>query len=274
MKKLPMFAVAVLALACPRNAAASETIVLTQKVLHFLSDEDKPRKTSLQTLSIAPRRIRLDSPDGTYLLLDFDKGVLYEVDGLLQSYTERDIRNFEEKWRKANSMLLRQIEGVPEGHSRRAELIDRLSDGPAKWQMIWKMKDGEKKTELLRKYFLPPAPPKVTVEKTSEKKNIAGYDCVLYRVMEGDQVRSYAWIAPAVPLEKDLAEFLKVTGIIEENIAGELARIKGFPIEYGMYWRNGRVEKTVTTKASKKKTDRGVFDLPENFVKQKTRFGI
>jgi len=257
------------------DARSAETIILSQKVHEYLSADDEiPKRTSMQTLYISPGRIRLDNSDGTYQLIDFDKGLLYDVDTLLKSYSERDIRNFEARWQKINSLLLKQIEGVPENHPRRAELVDQLTDGPSKWDMIWKLRDSPAKDALLKKYYLPPKPPVVEVVKTGEKKTIAGYECILYKVMEDGKLRSYAWVAPKVPLEKDLAEFLKVTGIIEETIAKELMKVKGFPIEYGMYWRNGRVEKTVTDSAEKKDKDKSFFEIPEQYVKQAEKKGF
>jgi len=215
----------------------------------------------------------LDQADGTYLLLDFDKGVLYEVDGLLKSYSEKDIRNFEARWKKANSILLKQIEGVPENHPRRAELIEQLTDGPSKWELIWKMPPGAARDNLIARYNLPPEPPVVSVEKTTEVRDVAGYRCTFYRVLENERLRSFAWVAPDVPLEKDLAEFLKVTGIIEKTIAVELAKVRGFPLEYAMHWRDGRLEHTVSVSSEKKQLPRSFFEIPKDFVKQEARSG-
>jgi len=255
---------------------SAETIALTQQVTESVVVEGRQdqKKVSNQTLYIAPQRIRLDHTDGSFLLLDFDKDMLYDVDTLLKNYQEKDIRNFEQKWQKANEILLKQVEGVPENHPRRGELIDQLSDGPSKWNMIWKLPAGKAKDDLLAKYNLTPEPPVVTVEKTTEKKLIAGYECQLFRVLENGKLRSFAWVAPDVPLEKDLAEFLRVTGIVEENIAKELSKIRGFPLEYAMFWRDGRLEHTVTAASEKKNLDKDFFEVPKGFVKEQGRSGF
>ena len=74
----------------------------------------------------------------------------------------------------ANELYLEQIEGAPLAHPRRAQLIDELTDGPRKWEEIWKLPPGEGRTRLIAKYRLPDEPPVIEVKKSDQTKVVSG----------------------------------------------------------------------------------------------------
>jgi hypothetical protein len=252
---------------------AVDTTVLEQKVTtRRMSEEGGGRESErTQRLSIAPGKARLEEQTGEVTVIRLDRGRLYEIDLLLASYFERDISNFRARWKKVNGILLKEISQMPGNHPMRYERIDALTDGLDKWELIWGLDAGPEKDKLLQKYHLPPDKPAFSVEKADKTKNIEGHKCVLYKILEDGKMRAFAWVTQDIQLDRDLIEFLKVTGIVPEEVARELLKIKGFPLEYAVYWRDGHIEHTESLKVEKKNLAEGKFEVPEGFVKQERR---
>lgn len=226
----------------------------------------------------AKDRARLEITDGirvtTYIVhLGTKEQLVYTIDEESRAYEKKSFTELKNVWLSLNELLLDDIANVPLGHPQRAELIDDLTDGPSKWEEIYKLPDTEHKRELLRRYSLPSEPPSIRVQMQPEPLKRLGYDCRRYISYENDKMRDWAHLVPAISFDRRYLEFMELLGWLTPKLVTELskAEIIGLPIESRIFMRNGDSVEINTLSIKSQKVAKSLFEIPEGYTLRKTR---
>lgn len=220
------------------------------------------------TVYLAGDKARIDSEDGTTLIVDLDKEVTIELDTVARSYKKQTFKQRREQWAMLNAILLEQIDAIPLGHRYRAVLIDDLTDGPEKWDLIYQLPEGKARAALLKKYRLPEKPPKIEVKAAEETKEIASQKCRRYEAFEDGKVRDWAYVAVRLPFDKRYYEFMQLIGWIGRELAKGLEAVKGLPLHTIMHIRDGGSIEVRTESLTPRELDDALFEIPDGYKPQ------
>lgn len=226
------------------------------------------------TVFLAGRRARIAHEDGTATIVRLRSEEMLEVDDLLKCYERKTFDGLRRQWRMLNALLLEQIEGAPPGHPRRAELIDQLTDGPAKWQEIWRLPPGGPRERLLAKYRLPERSPRIEVRTARETKEIGGQECRRYASLEDGKVVDWAYLAAGIRLHPGYYEFMELAGWIGPDLAKGLKRARLLPLESVVHMRDGREIELRTISVAPRELDPSLFEIPEGYTERKAKPGF
>lgn len=228
------------------------------------------------TVYLVRNRARIEREDGTALVVDLDRKVTIKLDTVAKSYKRKTFKQLREQWEMLNAILLEQIAAIPLGHPRRAEFIDRLTDGPEKWDLIYELPEGEPRAALLKKYRLPEKPPKIEVRaakgtKDNGTKEIAAQKCRRYEALENGKVRDWAYVAPALPFDRRYYEFMRLIGWIGRELAKGLEAAKGLPLWTMMHIRGGGEVEIRTLSVTPRDLDASLFEIPDGYKERKRK---
>jgi hypothetical protein len=233
--------------------------------------ERDPDPRERMTVLLAGDRGRLEREDGTVVVVRLDRQEMVELDLLLRAYERRSFRELREQWRQLNALLLEDIENTPPAHPARAELVDRLDNGPEKWRDIWRLPPGPGRSRLIAKYNLPDEPPEIEVRRTRETRLVAGLECRVYESLEDGRARDRASLAESVPFDRRYYEFMELSGWIGPELAEGLKRARGLPLETTMRRRDGTVIELRTEAVTERELDTSLFEVPEGFRERRRR---
>jgi hypothetical protein len=230
------------------------------------------------TVSLAGERARLRHENGEDFIVRLDRGEVMQLDVLLRNYRRQTFKELRFAWEERNAQLLEQIEAAPPGHPLRAELIEGLDDGPAKWAQVWKLPAGPPRARLVALYRLPEEPPVVEVRATEESKEVLGIATRRYESLEDGTPTAWAHLAPSLAFNPRYFEFMELQQWITPELAARLQqrsmRRAGMPLETLVRTRRG-VELAVTTTALREaEFDVQIFDVPEGYLEQKRKPAI
>ncbi len=234
----------------------------------------KPRPPTVMTVYVAGDKARIEFDNGEVTIVRLREGEIFEIDDLLGCYDRKLFRKLRAQWRTLNALRLEQIEGTPLGHPRRAELVDMLTDGPAKWREIWKLPKGKARAALIKKYYLPDKPPKIEVRRTKETKRIAKVDCLRWESTNDGKVADWAYLAVRIRFDARYYEFMELMGWIGPDLASALRRAKRLPLESVMHLRDGGTVTIETQSVKQRNLDTSLFEVPKGFKERKSRAGI
>ena len=220
------------------------------------------------TVYLAGKRARIDRQDGTALIVDLGKKVTIELETVGRSYKLLTFKQRRAQREMLDADLLDQIAAIPLGHPRRAESIDRLTDSPEKWDLLYQLPAGEPRAALIKKYRLPEKPPKVEVRAAAETKEIAAQKCRRYEALEDGEVRDWAYVAVRLPFDKRYYEFMQLVGWIGRELAKGLEAASGLPLHTIMHVRDGGEIEIRTESVTARELDEALFDIPDGYKPQ------
>ena len=274
-----MFRLAVAAMAASLAAtlaggrARAQDVTLEQRVVTTrpLADGSRGRSVRRRTIRLKGRKARSDDDSGETVVLLLDRKQMYTMDNLVKTYRVRNFEEAEKMGTIQEDLMVEQIKRDPR-HSKRIQLIDKLSDGPTKWKMIREHLTGDYQKRMLEKYGLRLKPPVIEVTGTTETKYICNYKCRKYIAKEDGEEMSSAWVTEKLELEPELYMFLEKTGIISHDLAEKLKTIEGLPLAYNVSARNGRITETTTLAVDLRKVDNEYYRVPpRNFRREEGR---
>jgi hypothetical protein len=226
------------------------------------------------TVYIARDKARIERENDEVMIILLRKGEILKIDDVLECYDRKLFRKLRKQQKMQNALMLEQIAGTPIGHPRRAELIEKLHDSPEKWQEIWKLPEGDVRAALIKKYGLPDMPPNIKVQRTKQKKEIAGIDCQRWESTEDGEVADWAYLATRIKFDPRYYEFMELMGWIGPDLASALRRAKRLPLESVMHLRDGSTVTIKTQSVTERDLDTSLFEVPEDYNERKSRAGI
>ncbi|MHC4202470.1 MAG: hypothetical protein ACYSU0_20965 [Planctomycetota bacterium] len=252
------------------SASTTSGHVILQELIERTPQSDGTTRVRRErmTVYLAGDKARIEREDGTALVVDLGKQVTIELDTVVRSYKRLTFKQRRAQREMLDADVLDQIAAIPLGHPRRAESVDRLTDSPEKWDLIYELPAGEPRAALLRKYRLPEEPPKVEVRAAEETKEIAAQKCRRYEALEDGKVRDWAYVAVRLPFDKRYYEFMQLVGWIGRELAKGLEAASGLPLHTIMHVRDGGEIEIRTESVTPRELDEALFDVPDGYRKR------
>jgi hypothetical protein len=209
---------------------------------------------------VIPKKMKVvnEGDDGSIIIVRLDRELIWTVHPQKKEYSEMTFAQMEEVAKKAGGKM----------DAAMAKMREEMRNMPEEQRKMMEKMMGDKMPGMLAESDTP-----VQVDKTAEKKSIAGFSCVKYVVRRGDQVLSTLWVTKDVKGFSEVAEdwkaFSRRMAALAQRFGKELAeatkQIDGFPMQSEV----GGVVTTVT-KLERRATPAGEFDIPSGYKKVKS----
>jgi hypothetical protein len=115
----------------------------------------------------------------------------------------------------------------------------------------------------------------VTVQKGTATRQIAGYECTQYTLTQGDEMVFDIWAAPAIQVPTKYVEAMKARwaamgpmGRRFSAMYDEMAKIKGYPLSFGMGYKlaGKKIDSLIeATEVKKGPIPASVFEIPAGY---------
>jgi len=122
----------------------------------------------------------------------------------------------------------------------------------------------------------------VTVQKGTATRQIAGYDCTQYTLSQGEDMVFEIWAAPTIQAPTKLVESMKAQwaamGPMGRRFAAmydEMAKIKGYPLSFGMGYKlaGKKIDSVIeATEVKKGPIPPSVFAIPAGYKQKPAPF--
>lgn len=215
------------------------------------------------TLYIQDNKLRQDTGQGMYSMLDVDKGLMYFIRPDKKMYAavrpEEMSKQSDQMMGDMMKKMEEQLKGMPE--EQKKQIMKQMKE-----QMAGQQGKAAAKPE-----------PKIEIIKTSVKEKIAGYSTVKYQIMADGKLVEELWLADAIKIGKEMDlekmdEMMSKMDMGSEDMSYKTDKAvtalfkKGYPLRESYPDSNMTTE---TTKATKTKVPGDKFKIPAGYKKGK-----
>ncbi|MCX6143327.1 MAG: DUF4412 domain-containing protein [Ignavibacteriales bacterium] len=222
--------------------------------LHWKTTTTAMGKEMQNEFFFMPKMVKTVSEDGEVLLLRVDKKMIYTVDAKEKQYSETTFN-------EADTLMARTVKKMNATSEKMKEQFKNMPEAQRK--MMEQMMGGAE-SEV----------PAVT-KNTGEKKDIAGYNCTKYIIMQEEKELVTVWATQDIKefagMRKDFEEFSKrMTGRMPGMAAAsaELMKLPGFAMETQF----GTMMTQAVTSMEKKTTPASEYEIPSGYTKVKSKW--
>jgi GLPGLI family protein len=222
--------------------------------LHWKTTTTAMGKEMNNEFFFMPKMVKTVSDDGEVMLLRVDKKMIYTVNAKEKQYSETSFNEVDtlmakmvKKTKAASEQMKEQFKNMPEAQRK---MMEQMMGGAGN------------------------EAPAVT-KNTGEKRNIAGYNCTKYIIMQGEKEMVTVWATQDVKefagMRKDFEEFSKrMMGRMPGMgaAAEELMKLQGFAMETQF----GTMMTQVVTSMEKRTTPASEYEVPPGYTKVKSEW--
>jgi len=222
--------------------------------LHWKTTAKAVGKEMNNEFFFMPKMVKTVADNGEVMILRVDKKMIYTVNEKEKQYSET---SFDE----VDSLMAKMADDTKTVSDK---MKDQLKNVPeAQRKMMEQMLGGAEKEA-----------PAVT-KNTGEQKNIAGYNCTKYIIMQGEKELVTVWATQDIKefagMRKDFEEFSKrMMGRMPGMgaAAEELVKLQGFAMET----QYGTMMTQSVTSMEKRTTPASEYEVPSGYTKTKSKW--
>lgn len=229
-------------------------VLASAQGLHWKTTAKAMGKEMNNEFFFMPKMVKTVADNGEVIILRVDKKMVYTVNEKEKQYSETSFDEVDslmakmaDKTKAISDKMKDQLKNVPEAQRK---MMEQMLGGAGK------------------------EAPAVT-KNTGEQKNIAGYNCTKYIIMQGEKELVTVWATQDIKefagMRKDFEEFSKrMMGRMPGMgaAAEELVKLQGFAMET----QYGTMMTQSVTSMEKRTTPASEYEVPSGYTKTKSKW--